>query len=76
MLGVIHDELYQQCGVDQLGRDDVIRNVVVNARVFLDVTALRTAWVRWSRFERGRERYRAMIQKQPSRMRDTNSAAM
>ncbi len=44
MLDIIHDELYQQCGVDQLGRDDVIRNVVVNARVFLDVTVLRTAW--------------------------------
>ncbi len=39
MLDVIHDELQQQCCVDQLSGDDVVRDVVVDARVLLDVAA-------------------------------------
>lgn len=39
MLDVIHDELHQQRGVDKLGGDDVVGDVVVNARVLFDVAA-------------------------------------
>lgn len=39
MPDIVHDELHKQRGVHQLGRDDVVRNVVVDARVLLDVAA-------------------------------------
>ena len=39
MPDIVHDELHEQRGVHQLGGDDVIRDVVVDARVLLDVAA-------------------------------------
>ena len=39
MPDIVHDELHEKRGVHQLGGDDVIRDVVVDARVLLDVAA-------------------------------------
>ena len=61
----------------QLSSDHVIRNVVVDARVLFDVPAEQKPTENQKKLvvKLGVD-YRAMIQKQPSRMRETNSAAM
>jgi len=73
MLDIIHDELHQQSRVHQLRGDDVVGNVVVDARVLLDVPAQSVTKKSCSRLH---GTHSAMIQKQPSRMRETKRAAM